>query len=68
MDGPIRASVDVLVEVISESRTRLTISVDFAGHGIGKLLVPLVVRRQARAEMPANLAALKRRLELPAAP
>jgi hypothetical protein len=37
--------------------------VDFAGHGIGKLLVPLVVRRQARKEMPANVARLKRRLE-----
>jgi hypothetical protein len=37
--------------------------VDFTGHGIGKLLVPLVVRREARKEMPANLARLKDRLE-----
>lgn len=36
---------------------------DFEGHGIGKLLVPLVVRRQARKEMPANLATLKQRIE-----
>ena len=62
LDGPIRASVDVVAEAITESRTRLTISVDFAGHGIGKLLVPLVVRRQARKEMPVNLGALKQRL------
>jgi hypothetical protein len=33
------------------------------GHGIGKVLVPLVVRREARKEMPDNVAALKRRLE-----
>jgi len=29
----------------------------------GKLLVPLVVRRQARNEMPANCRTLKQRLE-----
>jgi carbon monoxide dehydrogenase subunit G len=33
---------------------------------IGKLLVPLVVRRQARNEMPANIQRLKERLEAPA--
>jgi hypothetical protein len=41
----------------------VSIAVDFAGHGIGKLLVPLVVRREAHKEMPANLARLKERLE-----
>ena len=51
------------VEPLAETRSRLTIAVDFAGHGIGKVLVPLVVRRQARKEMPANLATLKQRLE-----
>ena len=63
VDGPIRADVEVLVEPVTGSRSRLTISVDFTGHGIGKLLVPLVVRREARKEMPGNMAALKRRLE-----
>jgi uncharacterized protein YndB with AHSA1/START domain len=63
IDGPIRAIVDVTVEPLEASRSRLTIAVDFEGHGIGKLLVPLVVRRQAVKEMPANLAALKARLE-----
>lgn len=62
-DGPIRAIVDVTVEPLTAERSRLTIAVDFEGHGIGKLLVPLVVRRQARKEMPTNLATLKRRLE-----
>jgi uncharacterized protein YndB with AHSA1/START domain len=62
-DGPIRAAVDVLVEPVTGSRSRLTISVDFTGHGIGKILVPLMVRREARKEMPDNIAALKQRME-----
>ncbi|MGE5291962.1 MAG: hypothetical protein ACM3ML_33220, partial [Micromonosporaceae bacterium] len=61
--GPIRAAVDVLVEPVTDSRSRLTISVDFTGHGIGKILVPLMVRREARKEMPGNIAALKHRME-----
>ena len=63
IDGPIRATVDVLVEPVTDSRSRLTISVDFTGHGIGKVLVPLMVRREARKEMPDNVAALKRMIE-----
>jgi uncharacterized protein YndB with AHSA1/START domain len=63
IDGPVRASVDVLVEPLTDSRSRLTISVDFTGHGIGKILVPLMVRREARKEMPQNIAALKRLIE-----
>jgi Polyketide cyclase / dehydrase and lipid transport len=63
IDGPIRAAVDVLVEPLADSRSRLTISVDFTGHGIGKLLVPLMVRPEARKEMPANIAALKQKME-----
>lgn len=63
IDGPIRATVDVTVEPLTETSSRLTIAVDLAGHGIGKLLVPLIVRRQAQREMPANVEALKRRVE-----
>jgi hypothetical protein len=63
IDGPIRATVDVTVEPLTDSTSRLAIAIDFVGHGIGKLLVPLVVRRQARKEMPANLAMLKAHLE-----
>ena len=63
IDGPIRAAVDVLVEPVTGSSSRLTISVDFTGHGIGKILVPLMVRREARKEMPDNMAALKQRME-----
>lgn len=63
IEGPIRAKIDLSVEPLAAQRSRLTIAVDFEGHGLGKLLVPLVVRRQARAEMPGNLAKLKERIE-----
>lgn len=64
IDGPIRAIVQVTVEPLAQgSHSRVTIEVDFTGHGIGKLLVPLVVRRQAAGEMPDNMRRLKERLE-----
>ncbi|MGH3627565.1 MAG: SRPBCC family protein [Sciscionella sp.] len=63
VDGPIRATVDVAIEPLADDRSRLTITVDFTGHGVGKLLVPLIVERGARKEMPANLSTLKERLE-----
>ena len=66
VDGPIRAMVDVSVTPLNEGqRSQVTIDLAFTGHGIGKLLVPLVVRRSARKEMPANLERLKQRLESP---
>jgi hypothetical protein len=63
VDGPIRAMVDVTVESRADATAYLTISLEFEGHGIGRLLVPLLVRREAEREMPANVATLKRRLE-----
>lgn len=63
IDGPIRAEVGVDVQDLGADRSRLTISVDFTGHGIGKVLVPLAVLPQARKEMPANIAALRERLQ-----
>ena len=67
IDGPIRATVDLTVEPNGDTRSRLTIAVDFTGHGVGRLLVPLVVRGQARREMAANLDRLNARLEAGAA-
>ena len=64
IDGPIRALVDVTVDPVEDGRaSRVTISIDFQGHGIGKLLVPLAIRPQARKEMPANLERLKHKVE-----
>ena len=39
-DGPIRATGGVLVEPLDGSRSGLTISVGFAGHGIGRCWCP----------------------------
>jgi uncharacterized protein YndB with AHSA1/START domain len=64
IEGPIRAVVSVRVEALdAPPRTRVTIEVDFEGHGIGKLLVPLMVRPSARREMPGNMRRLEQRLE-----
>jgi len=66
IDGPIRAIVAVTVEPVGDGqRSQLTIDLDFEGHGIGKVLVPLVVRRQAAKEMPGNMQRLRQRLESP---
>jgi uncharacterized protein YndB with AHSA1/START domain len=64
IDGPIRAIVNGTVEPLDDgARSRVTIELDFEGHGLGKLLVPLVVRRQAQQELPRNVRNLKERLE-----
>jgi uncharacterized protein YndB with AHSA1/START domain len=69
IDGPVRALVAVTVEPLPDGAgSRLTIELDFAGHGIGKVLVPLIVRRQAASEMPENMRRLKQRLESGAHP
>src|SRR5919198_5913983 len=64
VDGPVRGMAKGTIEPLGDGdRSRVTIALDFETHGIGKLLVPLVVRRQARAEMPINMRKLKERLE-----
>jgi uncharacterized protein YndB with AHSA1/START domain len=69
LDGPVRATVDVTVDALDGGRrSRVTITIDFRGHGIGVLLVPLVVRPQASTEMPATMQRRKARLEAPARP
>jgi hypothetical protein len=44
-------------------RSRATIALKFQGHGIGRLLVPLVIRRQARRQLPRNRKRVKEVLE-----
>jgi uncharacterized protein YndB with AHSA1/START domain len=64
IDGPIRAKVAVVAEPLADgSSSRVTINLDFTGHGIGRLLVPLFVRPQAAREMPDNMKRLKQALE-----
>jgi uncharacterized protein YndB with AHSA1/START domain len=64
LDGPVRARGKGTFEPLSDGqRTRFTFELDFDGHGIGKLLVPLVVRRSAAKELPESHESLKTRLE-----
>ena len=64
VDGPVRALGKGRFEALGDERTRFTFELDFEGHGIGKLLVPLFVRRQAAKELPESHANLKKKLEV----
>ncbi len=64
IDGPVRASAKVRVEPLEgNEKSRLTVELDFEGHGIGKMLVPLVVRRQVEKISPKSYKNLKELLE-----
>jgi uncharacterized protein YndB with AHSA1/START domain len=64
VDGPVRANVSIIVEPADhDARSRVTFALDFAGRGIGRVLVPLVVRPLARKGSPASYRHLKERLE-----
>ena len=62
--GPLIAIAKVTIEPLDAGqRSRVTIALDFKGHGIGRLLLPLVIRRQARKQLPQNQQRLKEVLE-----
>ena len=64
VDGPVRPNVDMTVEPLADNtRSRITVVMDFEAHGIGKLLVPLIVRRQAAKRAPQSYQHLKEKLE-----
>ncbi|MFB6823607.1 SRPBCC family protein [Streptomyces virginiae] len=64
IDGPVRPDVRGTVEPLDGgTRSRVTLDVDFEGHGVGRALVPLVVRPMVRKEMPRGEAKLKHLLE-----
>jgi uncharacterized protein YndB with AHSA1/START domain len=66
--GPLTAIAEGTIEPLDDGeRSRLTIALDFEGHGIGRLLAPLV-RRQARKQLPENERRLKEILERPVGP
>jgi uncharacterized membrane protein len=63
IDGPIRPHGRVtLTPLEGGSRTRYTFDFEIEGHGLGKLVAPLV-RRDAARQIPENLRLLKERLE-----
>ncbi len=64
VDGPVRPDVRGTVEPLDGgTRSRLTLDVDFEGHGLGRALVPLVVRPMVRKELPRGEEKLKHLLE-----
>jgi hypothetical protein len=67
VDGPIRVVGKGSVEPVGDgSSSRVTLELDFEGHGLGKLLVPLA-RKQAAKEVPKSQEKLKSILESGAA-
>jgi uncharacterized protein YndB with AHSA1/START domain len=64
--GPIIAFAKGTIESLGDGqRSRVTIALEFEGRGIGRLLVPLVIRRQGRKALPRNEQRLKELLEAP---
>jgi uncharacterized protein YndB with AHSA1/START domain len=63
IDGPIRANVAVTVDPRQDgAQAHVAIELDFTGHGVGKLILPVVIR-EARKEVPESCQKLKSRLE-----
>jgi uncharacterized membrane protein len=64
LDGPVRAVGTISVEPAGDgTKSRVTIAMDFEGHGIGgKLLLP-VARNQARKRVPQSQARMKQVIE-----
>ena len=63
LGGSIRVVGTGSVEPVGDgSRSRASLELDFTGHGLGKLLLPLV-RSQARKQVPRDQQRLKERLE-----
>ena len=63
LDGPIRPVGSVTVEGLDEGRrSRVTLELHLEGHGLGKLIAPLV-RLDARRQVPKDQARFKERLE-----
>jgi uncharacterized protein YndB with AHSA1/START domain len=64
VDGPFRPSAGITVEPLGDgTRSRVTIELDFEGHGIGRLLPLDVIRRMAAKGAPKSYQNLKERLE-----
>jgi uncharacterized protein YndB with AHSA1/START domain len=64
VDGPVRGDVTGTIEPLDNgTRSRVTLALELKGHGIGRLLLPLFVQRQAQKEMPQNAQNLKELLE-----
>ncbi|MFD4245523.1 SRPBCC family protein [Streptomyces sp. NPDC058525] len=64
IDGPVRPDLRGYIEPLDDgTRSRVTLSLDFEGHGMGRALVPLAVKPLVRKEMPRSEEKLKHLLE-----
>jgi uncharacterized membrane protein len=64
LDGPVRAEGTISIEPLADgSRSRLTITIDFQGHGLGGRVLLPVAKGQARKQIPRDQAKLKDLLE-----
>ena len=69
VDGPVRPNVVLTVEPLEGyARSRVTFRMDFEAHGLGRLIVPLLVRPMAARRAPRSYRHLKERLEGSARP
>ncbi len=64
LDGPVRGVGTIVVEPAGDgSRSKVTFTIDFEGHGLGgRVLVPLA-KSQARRQIPQDQARMKKMLE-----
>ena len=64
LDGPVRGVGTIVVEPAGDgSRSRVTFTIEFEGHGLsGRVLVPLA-KSQARKQIPKDQARMKKLLE-----
>jgi uncharacterized membrane protein len=62
IEGPVRVVGKGTVEPVGDAAARVTIELDFEGHGFGKLIAPFA-RMQARKQVPKDQARLKEKLE-----
>ncbi|MFE2168297.1 SRPBCC family protein [Streptomyces sp. NPDC059447] len=68
IEGAVRPEIQGTIEPLDGgARSRVTLSVDFEGHGLGRALVPLAVKPMVRKEMPRSEEKLKHLLEHTAA-
>ena len=62
--GPLTAHAHGTIGPLRDGAgSRVTIDMDFEGHGLGKFFIPSVARFAARRQLPKNLQNLKRVLE-----
>jgi uncharacterized protein YndB with AHSA1/START domain len=63
IDGPVRADVTITVDPVNDGlESHVTIELDLHGHGVGKMLMPVVLQ-EARKEAPLSCEKLKELLE-----